>query len=182
MAARVCIGAIIGAQGVRGQVRVKSFTADPLDVGAYGPVEDEAGQRRFKLRVSGVPKDGVVIAQIEGVVGREAAEAMKGTALYVAKAMLPPPEADEFYHADLIGLRVELADGAVLGCVKSVFDFGAGDVLEIEAEGKDTLFLPFTRSAVPVVDVAGGRLVAAPPGEIVARPEEGEEDGGADGE
>jgi 16S rRNA processing protein RimM len=183
VSARVCIGAIIGAHGVRGQVRVKSFTADPRDVGAYGPVEDEAGTRRFRLRVSGAPKDGVVVAQIEGVVGRDAAEALKGTALYVPKAALPPPEEDEFYHADLIGLRVELKDGSALGRVKALFDFGAGDVLEVETEGKGTLFLPFTRAVVPVVDVAGGRLVAVPPGEIEARPEGDGEDGeGDDGE
>src|SRR5947209_20438327 len=97
--ARLCVGVITGPQGVRGAVRVKSFTDDPADVGAYGPVEDEAGQRRFQLKVVGTAK-GVVVATIAGLADRDAAEKLKGTRLYVQRSALPEPDEDEYYHGD----------------------------------------------------------------------------------
>jgi len=157
MTTRVCVGAIVGAHGVRGQVRVKSFTADPADVAAYGPVESEDGTRRFKLKVTGEAK-GLIIAKLEGVDDRDAAEALRGMQLFVPRGRLPETEEDEFLYSDLVGLRAEAEDGSVLGTVRGVADFGAGEVLDI-----GTFMVPFTKAAVPVVDIAGGRIVVVPP-------------------
>jgi 16S rRNA processing protein RimM len=171
--ARVLVGVIAAAHGVRGFVRIKSFTADPKSIASYGELSDEKGLRHFRLTLQGRAKEGV-IARIEGVADRDAAEALKGTKLYLAREALPDIEADdEFYHADLVGLRVEARDGRMLGRVKAVLNFGAGDVLEIEGpglEGKGQgLLLPFTKRVVPVVDLPGGKLVAEPPVEVEAR-------------
>lgn len=169
--ARVCVGVIAGARGLKGEVRVKSFTARPEDVGAYGPLSDEAGTRTLKLTVTGPAKD-AVIARVEGVADRTAAEALKGVRLYVARAALPEAAEDEYYHADLLGLRVEVAGGGdrteAWGAVKAVHDFGGGTLIEIERPDGATVMLPFTKAAVPEVDIAGGRLVVAPPEETVA--------------
>jgi len=184
MSERVCVGVILGAHGLKGAVRIKSFTERPVDVAAYGAVEDEAGGRRFRLRLVGEAK-GAVMAQIEGIGERDAAEALKGQKLYVAKANLPVPGEEEFYCSDLVGLMATLADGTPMGTVKEVFDFGGGDVIEIVGPN-GAVMLPFTKAVVPVVDVAGGRLVIEPPIEIEAGPDEmpGDEgeDGGNDGE
>lgn len=168
---RVCVGVVVGAHGVRGAVRVKPFTEDPQALGAYGPVEDEAGQRRFRLKVLGVAK-GLVNAVLAGIADRDAAEALKGVRLYVPRAALPEPDEDEFYYSDLIGLAAELEDGTPYGTVRGVFDFGAGDVVELAFADGRTEMLPFTRAAVPVVDLAAGRLVVAPPVVTEAGPEE----------
>lgn len=168
---RVCLGVITGAQGVRGLVRIKSFTEDPDDLTAYGPLSDETGARRFDVTVTGRAK-GVVIARIEGVADRGAAEALKRTRLHVDRAALPEPEEDEYYYADLIGLRAEDAAGAEIGRVVAVENFGAGDILEIARPEGEPLLLPFTKTVVTLVDLVGGRLVVAPPGEVVAAPEE----------
>jgi 16S rRNA processing protein RimM len=183
---RVCLGVMVGAHGVRGLVKVKSFTENPADVAAYGPVSDESGRRHWHLQVtgpapgkSGQKTGGVVLVRVEGVSDRDAAQALHGTRLYVPRAALPAPAEEEtFYHADLIGLRVEDQDGRPLGTVKAVENHGAGDVLEIEGPAGESRLLAFTRAAVPVVDIAGGRLVAAPPAEIEVPPRPtGEEDG-----
>jgi 16S rRNA processing protein RimM len=172
---RVCLGVIVGAHGVRGLVKVKSFTETPEDVAAYGPVSDRRGARRWSLDVKG-PAPGkagdVLLVRVEGVDDREAAQALHGTELFVDRAALPAlAEDDTFYHADLIGLRVEDAQGRALGSVKAVENYGAGDVLEVERPDGTSLLLAFTRAAVPLVDVAGGRLVAAPPAEIEVLPQ-----------
>jgi 16S rRNA processing protein RimM len=160
---RVCVGAIAGAHGVRGAVRIKTFTEEPEAVAAYGPVESEDGARRFDLRLAGRWKSGVV-ATLDGVADRDGAEALRGLRLYVDRERLPPPDdADEFYHADLIGLRVERADGAVLGTVSAVNDHGAGALLDVTLTGGRVVVLPFTKAVVPTVDIAAGRLVADPP-------------------
>jgi len=156
----VCVGVIAGPHGVRGQVKVRSFTATPGDVAAYGPVRDESGTRRFTLRLHGAPKEGVVVASLAGIADRDAAEALKGLRLYVARSALPTAAEDEFYHADLVGLRAEGMAGETVGTVQAVQNFGAGDVLEVaKAAGGDTLLVPFTKAAVPLVDVGGGRVV-----------------------
>lgn len=161
---RICLGTVSGARGLKGEVRVRSFTADPAAIGSYGPLTDEAGTRRFRLRVKALGKAPEVIAVLDGVADRTAAEALKGVKLYVERDALPAPEdEDEFYHADLIGLRADLDGGGSLGTVKAVHDFGAGTVLEVAGpEGKGVL-LPFTRAVVPRVDLKEGRLVVVPP-------------------
>lgn len=161
-AERVCLGAIAGVHGVRGAVRIKSFTAELEDVAAYGALTDEAGEREFMLTVTGESR-GQIIARIAGVDGRDEAAALKGTRLYVARQRLPKPEPDEFYHTDLIGLEAIGVDGKRLGTVSAVHDFGAGSLLEIDLEGGDSVMLPFTAEAVPDVDTEAGQVVVAPP-------------------
>jgi 16S rRNA processing protein RimM len=169
MAERILVGAIAGAYGVRGQVRIKSFTDDPAAVAAYGPLSDESGERRFELEVTGRIKGGVV-ARIDGIADRTAAEALRGLRLYVPRAALPTTLADEYYRVDLIGLRAELADGSPFGRVIDVQNYGAGDVLEIERPDGATELLPFADRTVPVVDLAAGRVVVDPPIPVEARP------------
>lgn len=177
----VCLGVMVGAHGVRGLVKVKSFTEAPEDVAAYGPVSDKSGKRRWTLQVTGPApgKRDVMLAKVEGVGDRDAAQALHGTELYVARAALPAlAEEETFYHADLIGLRVEDPDGRELGKVAAVENYGAGDFLEVEAPaeggGGKTALLAFTKAVVPLVDLAGGRLVAVPPEEILVQPQAGD--------
>lgn len=180
---RVCLAAIAGAHGVRGLVKLKAFTEAPEDALAYGPLEDEAGARRFEIALKGKAggKGGdLLLAAIAGVDSREAAEALRGTRLYVDRAALPEiAEAETYYLADLVGLAAVDASGAAQGRIKAVQNFGAGDLLEIEDAQGATSFLPFTRQAVPEVDLAAGRVVIAPPQEVEARPEEQEKDDGS---
>jgi len=173
MVERVLIGVVVGAQGLGGVVRVKSFTAAPADLDAYGPVMDEQG-RLLRLKVTGEAK-GVVLARIDGVKDRTQAEALKGAKFYVARDALPQAEEDEFYLTDLIGLMAEREDGTQLGAVKAVHDFGAGASIELEGPGA-SLVLPFTQDVVPVVDLAGRRIVVVPP-VMVGEPHESEDAG-----
>ena len=170
---RICVAAVAGAFGVRGEARVKSFTAEPEAFAGYGPLETEDGARRFEARVTRAVKGGFA-ARLSGVATREDAEALKGTRLHAPRERLPALPEDEFYHADLIGLTVVDPGGATLGAVQAVHDFGAGDILEVTAPGKRPLMLTFTRATVPTVDLAAGRIVADPP-EDAAEPETGEE-------
>ena len=157
---RVLLGTIVAPHGVRGLVKVRSFTDDPSDIVSYGPLQDTQG-RAVGLTLRG-PIKGGLLAAVAGVEDRDAAEAMRGVKLYVPREALPATDdEEEYYYADLIGLRVETADGAALGRVKAVHDFGAGDVLEVVFEAGGSELLPFTRDMVPVVDLAGGRLVVA---------------------
>jgi 16S rRNA processing protein RimM len=149
---------------VHGTVRIKSFTERPEDVASYGPVSDETG-RSFALGVVGLAR-GAVLARIDGVDDRDAAEALKGVRLYVDRDRLPQPEDDEFYYEDLVGLRAELADGTEIGTVASVEDYGAGDVIEIDRPGARPLLIVFNDANVPEVDLDGGRIVVAPPEEF----------------
>lgn len=160
--ARICLGIVTGAHGIRGRVRVKSFTADPEAIAAYGPLSDESGARRFDLELTSAQK-GVLIARLKGVDDRNAAEALRGVRLYVDRAALPPPEEDEFYETDLIGLVATREDGSIFGTIRAVNDFGAGASLEIEDQAGQTLLVPFTNAAVPVVDIANKRVVVVPP-------------------
>lgn len=157
---RICVGAIAGAFGVRGEVRLKSFCAEPADIAGYGPLTTEDGKRSFTIRLTR-PVTGGLGAHLSGVATREDAEALRGTTLWAPRAALPSLPDDEFYHADLIGLEVVDPGGVVLGRVRAIFDHGAGDILEVV--GKDHLLLPFTRAVVPTVDLAAGRIVADPP-------------------
>ncbi|CAO3376558.1 ribosome maturation factor RimM [Azospirillum argentinense] len=177
MSTKVCVGQFAGAHGVRGLVKVKSFTEDAQAVASYGPLSDERGARRFALTLQGTMKD-LFLVRVDGIATREQAQELTGVRLYVDRSALPETEdEDEFYHADLIGLRAELADGTVWGTVKALYDFGAGDVLEIRTESGPLEMLPFTRACVPVVDVKGGRVVVDLPAVIEAREGEAEEDG-----
>jgi 16S rRNA processing protein RimM len=182
MSERICMGVIVGVHGVRGVVRLKSFAEDAADMTSYGPLEDEAG-KRYALKMQGQAK-GVLLARIEGVADRDAAEALKGTMLYVPREALPAPKANEFYHADLIGLRVERTDGSELGTVLAVHDFGAGDLIDVRLSGsRQTVLLPFNETTVPVVDLEDGRLVVDPmPGLLDDGEETGrDEESGANG-
>ena len=161
-AKRVCVGIVAGAHGVQGAVRIKSFTGTPQDVARYGPLEDESGQRHFTPRFIGTAK-GVVIAHLAGVADRDQAEALRGLHLYLPRAALPPPGDEEYYHADLIGLAAVLGDGAPVGRIAAVHDFGAGDMLEIARAAGPPAMVPFTRAIVPVVDLTAGRVVLDPP-------------------
>lgn len=169
---RVCVGAIIGAQGVRGEVRIKSFTANPEDIGALGPVETEDGGRRFTLKVTRGVKDGVA-AWLSGVVDRDAAQALKGCKLYVARSALPQLAGGngEFYRADLIGLAVRWMDAPRPdGEIVAVHNFGGGDLIEVsmpEGEKPRTVLLPFTLEVAPEVNLAQGFVAVYPPPELI---------------
>ncbi|WP_114377708.1 ribosome maturation factor RimM [Elioraea thermophila] len=164
---RILLGVIGRPHGVKGLVRVQSFTADPCAIADYGPLADEAG-RRFALRV--VMRGAMPVCAIDGVADRDAAARLTGTRLYAERAQLPALEdPDEFYRADLIGLAAEDAEGRVLGRVTAVEDYGAGTFLEIAADD-GLLTVPFTRTSVPLVDLARGRLVVIPPAEVVVPP------------
>lgn len=165
MSERVCVGAIAGAFGVRGEVRLKSFTSQPDDIAAYGPLWSEDGTRQFTIRLTR-PVTGGLGARIAGVDTRDQAEALKGATLWADRDRLPSLPDDEFYHADLIGMAVHDTGGALIGTVHAIYDHGAGDILEIHGPGrKSTLLLPFTRAFVPTVDISAGRIVADPPQE-----------------
>ncbi|PID37405.1 MAG: 16S rRNA processing protein RimM [Rhodobacterales bacterium] len=159
---RICVGSIGGAYGVQGEVRLKSYCAQPEDIAEYGPLFDETGAtyRVTLLR----PLKGGFAARLSGVASKEDADALKGVRLYAPRAALPSLPDDEYYHADLIGLEVRDTGGALLGTVSAVLNHGASDLLEITAPGlKTPALLPFTLDAVPTVDLAQGRIVADPP-------------------
>jgi 16S rRNA processing protein RimM len=158
----ILVGRIAGAHGVRGLVKLQSFTGDPTAIARYGPLVDAGGKRRFDVTVQHGVKGGV-IARIAGIADRTAAENLRGTELYLPRAALPEAGEGEFYHADLVGLAVELADGRPFGRVSAVENFGAGDLLAIDRPGRDRVSLPFTDRAVPVVDLERGRIVVNPP-------------------
>lgn len=181
--ARVLIAVVTGVRGLKGEVRLKSFTADPSQVDAYGPLSDESGRRRFSLRTVGVAKGGQVIARIDGVADRAAAEALKGVRLYVDRDALPEPEEDEYYLSDLVGLIVVDGAGENFGRVEAADDYGAGVVLDIVCENGARVVVPFTRAVIPEVDLAGRRMVIVPPGGLFDMPpnEDGGEGGDADG-
>jgi 16S rRNA processing protein RimM len=156
------VGIVTGPQGVHGAVRIKSFTEVPEDIARYGPLVDEVGRRRFDLRLLGAAK-GVLIVRLSGVEDRDQAAALRGLHLYLPRSALPQTEADEYYHADLIGLEAVLGDGTPVGRVRAVHDFGAGDTLELERPGAPPVMVPFTRAAVPIVEPGQGLLVLDPP-------------------
>jgi 16S rRNA processing protein RimM len=172
---RVCLGIITGVHGIKGWVRVKSFTAEPEAIAAYGPLSDESGMRQFELELVGAQK-GVLLAWIDGVDDRNAAERLKGLRLYVRRADLPPPEDGEFYEADFIALAALREDGTPFGTVRAVNDFGAGASLEIENAAGKTVVVPFTEAAVPVVDIAHQRVVVVPPAGLLDAPTREAED------
>lgn len=158
----ICVGAIMGAFGVHGEVRLKSFTADPEAIATYAPLLTQDG-RVFKVQLTRQVANGFA-ARLSDVRSRDDAEALKGTQLFVPRTRLPSLPDDEFYHADLVDLEVRDTGGTLLGRVKSVQNHGAGDILEVQAAGKaGTILLPFTLAVVPTVDLTAGRIVVDPP-------------------
>jgi len=166
---RICLGAIAGVHGVKGLVRLKSFTSDPKDIASYGKLEDERGARHFEVEVIGASR-GALIARIKGVEDRDTAERLKGERLYVKRSSLPPAGEGEFYQHDLIGLEARLPDGTALGRVSAVHDFGGGTNLEIERPEGGSVMLPFTSRSVPEIDIAQGRITIAPPERLLEEP------------
>lgn len=158
---RICVGAIAGAFGVRGEVRLKSFCAVAEDIATYGELTSEDGARRFAVKLTR-PVNGGLGARLSGIETKEQADALKGATLWADRAALPSLPDDEFYHADLIGLEVMDTGGAALGRVRAIYDHGAGDILEVYGPA-GVLLIPFTKAAVPTVDLAAGRIVADPP-------------------
>lgn len=166
----ICVGVVTGVRGLKGDIRVKSFTANPKDVAAYGPVYDETGTQRFDIRITGQSK-GALITRFSGIADRTAAEGLKGLKLFVPRDKLPKPEEDEFYFTDLIGLRAEQSDGEVLGTVRTVEDYGGGVFLEIAGGKHGLVLVPFTKAVVPEVNLTEGRVVIDPPDGLFETPE-----------
>ena len=164
-AAQICVARIGAAHGVRGEVKLWPFTEDPMAVIDYGPLSTKDGARQFEVVRARVAKDHLV-AVLKGIATREDAERVNGLELYIARDRLPPTEAGEYYHADLIGLRAIDAAGADIGKVLAVHNFGAGDIIEIAPPSGPTLLLPFTDAVVPTVDLANGHVVLMMPSEI----------------
>lgn len=160
---RILLGQITGAHGIRGDIIVRTFTADPDGIAAYGDLTDKDGARPLSLTIVRVTDKGVV-ARVKGVGDRNGAEALKGRELYVLRSQLPESEEAEYYHADLIGLTAILSDGTRFGKVVAVQNFGAGDLLEIRTQdGRDSEYIPFTNACVPVVDITAQTLTVVPP-------------------
>ena len=154
---RICVGAVAGAHGVKGDVRIKTFTENPMDIAAYGALSDEAGQNTFEILNTYPDKMGARV-RFRNVTSRSQAEALKGTRLYVERDHLPELDEEDFYHADLIGLTAVTVQGEKLGMVKAVHNFGSADLLEIEGQ-----FIPFTKINVPEIDFKLGKLTVIPP-------------------
>jgi 16S rRNA processing protein RimM len=161
---RICVAQIGAAHGIRGEVKLRSFTEDPMAVASYGALESEDGTQKFEIEALR-PSKGFFIAQLTGIKDRNAAERLTNLRLYIPRDRLPPTEdADTFYHADLIGLAARTPDGATLGSVTAIYDFGAGDLIEITPDGGgESMLVPFNEATVPIVDIAGGRIVIVLP-------------------
>jgi 16S rRNA processing protein RimM len=165
MAAPICIARIGAAHGVRGAVKLWTFTEDPLAVKHYGPLMTKDGARQFEVTHAREAKDHLV-ATLKGVSTRDEAERLNGLELYIAREKLPATDEDEYYHADLIGLAAETSANQPLGRVVAIHNFGAGDIIEIAPPHGATMLLPFTNAVVPTVDLAGGRVVIELPEEV----------------
>jgi 16S rRNA processing protein RimM len=171
MPEKICIARIGAAHGVRGAVKLWTFTEDPLAVKAYGPLSTKDGARSFEIMQIRKAKDHLV-ATFKGVTTREEAERLNGLELFIPREKLPTTDEDEYYHADLIGLAAVTPGDEPIGRVVAIHNFGAGDIIEIAPLNGPTLLLPFSNAVVPTVDIAGGRVVIELPGEI-----EGDEPG-----
>lgn len=154
----VCIAAVAGAFGVKGEVKLKSFTEDPMACVTYGPLLNEHGKTLLSVTSSRKVKTMLAVRAPE-ITTREQAEALKSTKLYVPRDALPQPEDEEFYYTDLIGLKVVTIEGEACGRIKAVHDFGGGDMIEIQQKGTKDWYHPFTKAAVPEIDIAGGKVV-----------------------
>ena len=164
-AARICVAKIGAAHGVRGEVRLWPFTEDPMAVLHYGPLSTKDGARQFEVARARAAKDHLV-AMLKGVADRDAAERLNGIELYISRDALPDTDEGEYYHADLIGLAAIDAQGASIGAVTAIHNFGAGDIIEIAPKSGPSLLLPFTNAVVPTVDLPAGHVVIELPSEI----------------
>jgi len=171
MSQKICVARIGAAHGVRGEVRLWTFTEDPLAVLHYGPLTTKDDSRSFEVAKAREAKDHLV-ATIKGVTDRNAAERLNGLELYVPRDRLPETDDDEYYHADLIGLAAETTAGEPLGRVVAIHNFGAGDIIEIAPPSGSTIMLPFSNAVVPTVDIAGRRVLIELPAEIGGDDEE----------
>ena len=160
---RVCVAAFTSAHGVSGAVRLKSFTENPDDVSEFGTLHSEDDNRIYNIEVVSHTGKGELIVKVDGVNSRDEADLLKGERLFVARSELPEAGDEEFYHADLIGLTAKTVSGKTLGTVRAVFDFGAGDMLEILPKEGALVMVPFTKEVVPIVDIDKGRVVVNPP-------------------
>ena len=158
MAAPICVARIGAAHGVRGAVKLWTFTEDPLAIKHYGPLMTKDGARQFEVTHAREARDHLV-ATLKGIATREEAERLNGLELYVARERLPATDEDEYYHADLIGLAAVTPANEPLGRVIAIHNFGAGDIIEIAPSAGATMLLPFTNAVVPSVDLASGRVV-----------------------
>jgi 16S rRNA processing protein RimM len=168
---RVLMGVVAAPHGVRGLVRIKSFTEDPMAMAGYGPLSDESGKRQYKVEALS-PSRGAVLARIDGVADRNAAEALRGLKLYVDRSALPAAGEQEWYEADLLGLAAVGRDGRDWGKVLAFHDYGAGQSIEVSGgAGGKPMLLPFTTEAVPEIDVEGGKVIVDPPAGLLAEVE-----------
>lgn len=150
---KVCLGVIVGAHGIRGEVKVKSFTQNPVDIKNYRVFENDDGSEKFNLKFGSFAGKNIK-ASVEGITDRNQAEEIKGQKLFIERDLLEELEEDDFYHADLIGLDANLEDDkTTIGKVTGVYNYGAGDFLEIKAQNDKPATVPFTKEAVPVVDI-----------------------------
>ena len=163
--AQICVARIGAAHGVRGAVRLWTFTEDPLAVKRYGPLTTKDGTRQFEIATAREAK-GHLVATLKGIATRDEAERLNGIELYIAREKLPDTDEDEYYHADLIGLAAVNAADEPIGRVIAIHNFGAGDIIEIAPPHGTTMLLPFTNAVVPTVDLGGGRVVIVLPQEV----------------
>ena len=175
MSRRILVGRFGAPHGIRGEVRLQSFTQEPKAIAGYSPLAASDG-RAFTLVSVRLVKDNMLVARVAGISDRTAAEGLTGLELTVDRAALPPPDADEFYIADLVGMRAVDSAGEAIGTIIGVPNYGGGDLVEVRpVAGGETLLFPFTRAVVPEIDFAAGSLTIVPPAETDA--EEGDEDG-----
>jgi 16S rRNA processing protein RimM len=164
MEKHVLLAAVIGASGLKGAVKAKIFTASPEALTSYGALTDRHG-KEFSITAFRPGKTGEAVISFSGITTREAAEALKGTELFIARDALPKTGDEEFYHADLIGLEAQDGEGRILGKIAAIHNYGAGDIVEITRSDGDSVLLAFTRETVPTIDIPGGRIVVAVPEE-----------------
>lgn len=157
----ICLGVIIAAHGVRGQVKLRSFTTHPEDIGDYGDLCDTQG-KTYRLTVITSNND-TVIASIEGIADRDTAEKLRNIELFVERSKLPAPPENEYYYNDLIGLKVISGNGTAYGQVTGVHNFGAGDIVDIKLVSGKEECMPFNKATFPVIDIKNKTLVISPP-------------------
>jgi len=156
----ILLGVVGGAHGIKGEVRIKSFTEDPTDIKAYGPLFDAKGNK-YTIRTARIQKN-VVVVTINEIADRNGAELLNGTELFVDRSALPEDDEDEFYQSDIVGMAVESVDGVAIGTVIAFHDFGAGEVIEIKPERGSSVMIPFSEAAVPDIDVERRVMIVEP--------------------